>query len=186
MIASLVFQPTAAAHEGIFVGPYQVEIGWVNEPPLLGEANGIYIGITVEETGEPVEGVNSLLVYVSTGGEERGLDMHPLGEGLPGQYAADIIPTVRGTYTVRLAGSIKGEQADVQVDVEEVELAEDYQFPVSLGSAAELADQINDLRVQNEELTQELTSTRILAIAGLVAGIVGVALGAMALRRRGA
>ena len=88
------------------VGKYALEIGWVHEPVLLGEANAIFLSVTNSQTNKPVESLPTVQVAVSTGGQTRQLNLRPLGEGHPGQYAGDFIPTVRGLYTVHLSGSI--------------------------------------------------------------------------------
>ena len=91
----------AAAHEKLTVGPYSLEVGWVDEPPVVGLKNAVAVNISTSD-GRPVENVSTLMVAVSMGGQDKKIDLHPLGENTPGQYAADFIPTVRGTYTVKL------------------------------------------------------------------------------------
>jgi hypothetical protein len=119
----------ALAHTKITVGPYDVEVGWVEEPPIVGMKNAVAVNINTTADGKPMEGVSTLIVTVSMGGQDKQLDMHPLGEDTPGQYAADFIPTRRGTYTVKLSGKIESTEANASVDIEETVDAAALQFP---------------------------------------------------------
>ena len=184
LLVILLTPLSALAHEEVTVGDYTLEIGWLIEPVLLGETNGVFLSVTHTETEEPVEGLATLQVAVATGGETRDLEMHPLGEDAPGQYAADFIPTVRGTYTVKLTGAIEEQSVDLEQKIEEVGLAEDYQFPVTLPSLPEMNQQIADLTAQLAEAQSRATMAQTLAIVGVVIGAIGTGLGAFGLMRK--
>ncbi len=185
MLIGALFVPlTASAHEEVTVGDYALEIGWVFEPVLLGETNGVFLSVTNTKTEEPVEGLTTLRVSVATGGETRDLELHPLGEDAPGQYAADFIPTVRGAYTVKLSGKIEEQDVDLEQEIEEVGLAEDYQFPVALPSLPEMNKQITDLTAQLAEAQSRANTAQTLAIVGIVVGVIGAGLGAFGLMRK--
>ena len=183
--AALVLAPlTASAHTEVNVGKYALEIGWVNEPVLLGEANAIFLSVTNSETNQPVEGIATLQVAVSTGGQTRQLNLRPLGEDHHGQYAGDFIPTVRGLYTVHLSGSIEAQAVNLDQDVEEVELASDYQFPLVIRSVPELDKQVNELTSQLAAAQAQASTAQVLAIAGLAIGVIGLSLAIWALVRK--
>lgn len=165
-------------------GKYELEIGWLVEPVLLGETNAVFLSVTNTETKEPVEGLSTLQVAIATGGETRDLELRTLGEDAPGQYAADFIPTVRGTYTVRLTGKIEEQDVDLTVDIEEVQLAEDYQFPIAVPSLPEMNRRLADLQVENQALRDAITLNQWLAIGGLIIGLAGLTMGVMSLRRK--
>jgi len=166
----------ALAHTSIKVGPYTVEVGWVDEPPVVGAKNAVFISITNAETGKPVEGVGTLEVTVSMGGKERKLEMHPLGEDSPGQYAADFIPTRRGTYTVKLAGKIENTDVNTSTDIEEAVEATGLQFPEVLPDAQAMSQAVS--QAQNA-----VNSANTTALIALAVGAVGVLLGGFALMR---
>lgn len=184
LLTTLLAPLTASAHEEVNVGKYTLEIGWVNEPVLLGESNGVFLSVINSETGEPVEGLTTLQVAITTGGQTRDLEPHPLGEDAPGQYAADFIPTVRGQYTVKLTGKIEEQDVDLTQEIEEVEVAEDYQFPVTLPSLPEMSKQLTDLQAENQSLRASATLNQWLAIGGIVLGLAGLAVGVVSLRRK--
>jgi hypothetical protein len=57
LLASLVFilnAQSALAHESITVGDYTLEIGWLSEPPVVGQHNAITVQVTTNDGG-PVE-----------------------------------------------------------------------------------------------------------------------------------
>ena len=174
VLLALAVPLIAFAHTSIDVGPYTLEVGWVDEPPIVGMKNAVFISITNKDKNEPVEGVSTLEVTVSTGGKDRKLEVRPLGEDHPGQYAADFIPTRRGTYTVKLSGKIETTDVNTSVDIEEVADASSLEFP-----EAQIDPQktIDDLR-------NEISATRTFAVAGAVLGTIGLVLAGVALGRK--
>lgn len=166
----------ALAHESVTVGPYTVEIGWVDEPPLVGMKNAVFISIVKTDGGTPVEGVSTLEVTVSTGGKDRQLELHPLAEDQPGNYAADFIPTRRGTYTVKLGGKIEDTPVDVSADIEEVVDAAGLQFPEALPDA----QAVNQAASQAQAAANSANTT---ALIGVALGALGVLLGGFAVLR---
>lgn len=175
-VLTLAVTTVALAHASIKVGPYTVEVGWVDEPPVVGVKNAVFISLTNDETGKPVEGVGTVEVTVSMGGKERKLDMHPLGEDHPGQYAADFIPTRRGTYTVKLAGKIENTDVNTSTDIEETVEATGLQFPETLPDAPAMNQAVN----QAAAAASSANTTAWMAIG---VGVVGVLLGGLALLR---
>jgi len=172
----VVVSAVAFAHTSIKVGPYTVEVGWVDEPPVVGMKNAVFISIMNDDTSKPVEGVGTVDVTVSMGGQERKLEMHPLGEDHPGQYAADFIPTRRGTYTVKLAGKIEDTAVNTSTDIEEAVEAAGLQFPETLPDAVVVSQAVN-------QATAAAASANTLAAIALAVGAVGVLLGGFALLR---
>jgi len=123
---------TALAHETITVGDYEIEIGWANEPPVVGQQNAIAVNVSDASSGEaqPVEDVSLLTVTVSYGGQDKALTLQPLGEDTPGQFIAPLLPTVAGEYTIILGGKLgDADVNNVEVQPEEVQPADTLQFP---------------------------------------------------------
>src|SRR5262245_33558664 len=91
---TLSFQ-LALAHESVTAGDYEIEVGWLNEPPIAGQMNGIVVNVTNTAGGDeqPVEDVSSLTVTISYGGQSKVLALQPLGEDTPGQFVAPVLPT---------------------------------------------------------------------------------------------
>ncbi len=175
-LLAVVLTSVALAHTALKIGPYTVEVGWVDEPPIVGEKNAVFISITNDATGKPVEGVGTLNVTVSTGGKERQLEIRPLSENQPGQYAADFIPTRRGTYTVQLSGKIEQTDVMTSTDIEEVVPASSLEFPEPVLDAQAIGQSVS--QAQSAVSTANTT-----AVIALVVGIIGVLLGGLALLR---
>ena len=175
-LLALAVTTVAVAHTTLKVGPYTVEVGWVDEPPVVGAKNAVFISITNDDTGKPVEGVSTLDVTVSTGGKDRKLSLRPLSEDQPGQYAADFIPTRRGIYTVLLSGKIENTSVVTSTDIEEVVDAGSLQFPEPLPDAQTVSQSVS--QAQSAVSTSNTTALVALAVA-----VVGVLLGGLALLR---
>lgn len=169
LTALLTSYQTALAHEHITIGDYELEIGWVEEPPIVGQQNAILVVVSDMSSGEaqPVEDVSSLVVTVSYGGQSKELTLQPLGEDTPGQFMAPIVATVPGQYTVALGGTLGDTAVDAEVEPEEVQSADTLQFP-SVESSAQSAD---------------LGMMNWLIYLSLLVGLIALVLGVMALRK---
>jgi len=152
------------AHTRVEVGPYAIVVGWLVEPPVVGERNAVTIEI--HEDDVPVTGVEATLdaefIY---GGQVFRANLNPTET--PGLYTAEIFPTVRGQYTVRLFGSIGDVEIDEALEPEEVFPASRIQFP-------EAQPDPRQLQLQITMLEAEVQLARTLALVGLVAGVVGL------------
>lgn len=167
LIALLTGYQTALAHETITAGDYEIEIGWLNEPPVVGQQNAIVVDVSDMSSAEaqPVEDVSSLTVTLSYGGQSKTLTLAPLGEDTPGQFVAPVLPTVPGQYALILGGKLGDTAVDAQVEPEEVAPADTLEFPSA-------APQSADLGLMNW-----------LIYLSLLIGLIALVLGVMALRR---
>jgi hypothetical protein len=156
----------ALAHESITVGDYTLEIGWLSEPPIVGQQNAIVVNVSTTSDEQPVEDVSSLTVTISYGGQNKTLTLQPLGEDTPGQFVAPILPTVPGEYTVMLGGMLGDTLVNAETQVEEVQPTEMLQFPIMSS-----AQQSNDPGLMNW-----------LIYLSLLIGMIALILGVMALR----
>jgi len=168
---------TALAHERVVSGEYAFVLGWLEEPPVAGLKNGASIEISLADSDEPVEGAEATLTAsIEYGGASRDLTLRPL-EGGPGAYAGDFIPTRRGTYTLKLGGTLGDQAIDVSSEIEEVGSAAGLEFPEAQPSPFDLQQSIDALR-------GEVSGARAFGVAGLALAVVGLVLGAVALGRR--
>lgn len=164
----------ALAHTRTEVGPYAIVIGWLQEPPIVGERNALTIEISEDE--QPVTGAEvSLDVEVLYAGRTWRVNMNPTET--PGLYTAVLFPTVRGTYTTRIFGNLADTDIDVELDPEEVLPASNLQFPEPLPDTIALQEQVDQL--QAELQTARTWSFIALGVAGL-----GILLGVVGLLRR--
>ena len=178
VMALLLNSHPARAHESITVGDYEIEVGWVNEPPVAGQLNGIEIHVSNTSTGEhqPVEDVSALTVTVSYGGQNKDLTLEPLGEDTPGQFQAPLLPTIPGQYTVTFGGQLGDTAVDAHVEPEEVTPADTIQFPVSYPGP-------QSAQPESAESTTPGVVDWLVWLSLLV-GLIGVGLGITALRKK--
>jgi hypothetical protein len=164
----------AYAHSRVEVGPYAIVVGWLQEPPIVGERNALTLEITEDEA--PVMGAEATLdVEVLYAGRTWRVNMNPTET--PGLYTATLFPTVRGVYTTRLFGSLGSTDVDVEIDPEEVLPASNLQFPQPLPDPIGLQEQVDQLQA-------ELQAARTWSYVGSGAGLAGILLGLVGLLRR--
>lgn len=165
---------TALAHTRVEVGPYAIVVGWLQEPPIVGERNALTLEITENEL--PVTGAEAALdVEVLYAGRTWRVNMNPTST--PGLYTATLFPTVRGVYTTRLFGTLGSTDVDVELDPEEVLPASNLQFPQPLPDTIALQEQVDQLQA-------ELQTARTWSLVGSGAGLAGILLGLAGLLRR--
>jgi hypothetical protein len=155
---------TAVAHTRVEIGPYVAIVGWEIEPPLVGERNQIVIDML--EGDNPVVGAETnLAVEVLYAGRSFRSNLRPTAT--PGYYHVEILPTVRGQYSVRLFGTLNGQEIDETIDPEPVFAADRLQFPEPQPEPRELVQRL-------DELENNLQTARRLALAGVIVGVIGL------------
>lgn len=160
----------AFAHETVSVGDYEIEFGWLSEPPIVGQQNAIVVNVSDTSSGDemPVEDISSLTVTISYGGQNKTFTLQPLGEDTPGQFIAPILPTVPGQYMIIFGGKLGNTDVNnVEVEPEEVEPADTLQFP-----SVTVADQGSNV-----------ASIQWLIYLSLFIGLIALGIGVMALRK---
>ena len=178
-----IYGGTAAAHERRTVGPYEFEVGWLNEPAFAGLMNGLDLSVTDTRSDKGVEGLEkTLTVDVQTGG------LAPLALtiaarfGTPGAYDGNFMPTVAGTYTFHIQGKIDTQNIDEKFEsgpgrFDDVDSATAVQYPVKVPGGDALSKRLDDLQ-------GGLDQTRLVAAAALVVGIVALGAAFAVSRRR--
>jgi len=173
---------TALAHERREVGPYTLVVGWTVEPALVEQPNGLDLRVTTTADEQPVTGLeNTLRAEVIYGDKTMPLELRPRF-GQPGAYIADIIPTLEGSYIFRISGQIGDLQIDEQFNSADGEFSDvlgraQIQFPEQVTSVGELQGQLAAAQ-------QAAGNARLMGLGGLVAGLLGLALGGVALLRQ--
>jgi hypothetical protein len=186
----------AHEHRVVTVNGRQIEfvVGWVNEPAYADEVNAVdvwahYINATCPRgnvaTSCPVYGLDqNLQVQVMMAGQTENLALSPhLSNDVPplfyGEYTASLMPTVPGSISFRLSGTINGAALNETftcgpATFECVDPASEVQFPQQIPSGHEFQAGIGNLRSQVMQLRDQLQTAYVLALAGLVVGIAGV------------
>jgi hypothetical protein len=167
LLSFLAFNPgPVLAHEEVSFGDINVVAGWVDEPPLVNQLNGVLLIITQVSNGQPVNNALAQVdVTLQKGAETRPLEFQPTEEA--GTYTATILPTQTGQYAVVMRGTIAGQAIDGQIEIEDVEDNARFTFPptgaattttgsgnnsqIPQGLIAQLQTVITDLTAQVEQ-----------------------------------
>jgi hypothetical protein len=181
----------ASAHErrDLLGGTYQVIVGFLSEPAIENQLNGIDLTVTdmsqkdAVGRGTPIEGLEKTLkAEVIVGGDAATRAMPLVARfGMPGKYAGYFMPTQAGQYTFHIFGSINGQGIDERFEsgpgrFNDVQPLSDLQFPHTVVVPANLQSQLDAAK-------SAANTARIFAIAGLIIGILGIGAAGFALAR---
>ena len=173
LILSLLLIPSIAgiayAHTVDAVGEYRVEIGWMNEPVVSGDTNGLelYVSPLVDcpDISIPLECANSQKFQNGIEGLRKLLKIQfvydktqtitlPLvvDHNIPGKYYAFITPTVSGYFQANLVGKILETPVNLSMHPPPIAERSYIEFPESSDFA--LTEVITD----NAKLVERITS----------------------------
>ena len=179
---------------------YEFVVGWLNEPALVYEPNGLSLRITLfpngvpeeeseeaEAEGQPVEGLEETLqaeIIAGGGAETRHSHSSPLSV-IPGHYESVIIPTVPGDYTFRVFGDLEGQEIDESFTsgpetFSVIEEVSPLQFPEELAAPARLTAETSATARRAARESSSDDTARILGIVGIIVGVVGLGAGVIA------
>jgi hypothetical protein len=171
----------ASAHEHREVGEYEFTVGFLNEPAIVEEPNGLDLRIQEGhgDEGTPVEGLaESLQAEVTFGSSTMALEIEPRF-GQPGAYRANFIPTAEGDYTFHVFGTVNG------MEVDETFTSSPDTFS-SVGARDVMGfpnqvDAVGDVAADVESAQDNADSARLIGIIGIVVGALGLLAGGAAL-----
>lgn len=189
-----MFSQTAFAHERRTVGAYSLTVGWIVEPAVEGQKNGIDLRVATG-TGtdaKPVEGLEKTLkveiTHIDTN-TTKVFDIRTIFRD-PGHYTNDLVITAPGNYRFRFFGNIESLAVNETFTSSpttfgEVHSVNDIQFPIKLTSAREIDSGVKgaqsastQAQVEARDAKESANSARVLAIAGIAIGAIGLGLGA--------
>ncbi|TAJ18992.1 MAG: hypothetical protein EPO65_07835 [Dehalococcoidia bacterium] len=186
-VVLMVGVPSAAlAHERRDVSGYQLVVGWIGEPALEGEKNGVDLRIT--QGDKPVEGVEKTLQVEIThkaSGTKKTFALRTIFRD-PGHYTADIIPTAPGQYEMRFFGKVgtaefnetfisgPGRYGDIEPTTE-------LAFPVAAPQVREVAGSAKEAIEAARNAEDTASMARTIGIVGIVVGILGLGVGGASL-----
>jgi hypothetical protein len=208
LLAALTAAP-ASAHTEKQAGRYSFVIGFGTEPAYAGQPNSMQViisrdGKPATDLGDQLEGLMGHAYYGGKVDPKLENAMMPLeahfgdGWGTPGDYRSFFVPSQAGTYTFVLKGKLGGQKVDLTVpsgpktfgDVNDPAKAS---FPsVKEPTAAELAQRLdreatrlNGTVAAAQRAAEDTASqARMLALGGILIGIVGLVVAALAWGRR--
>jgi hypothetical protein len=179
VVSSFAFNANVAlGHEKRAVGPFDIEVGWLVEPALVGQLNGLDLTVVETQGGKPVEGLEKAVnAEVIVGGGAKTLPLTlQASEDRPGHYAGQFIPTKAGDYIFHITGTAESTKIDERFEsgpntFDGAVPSEPLQFPQTIPSGVDLAARLDTLQT--------------LAMAGIGVGVLAllVSIGGLVIRR---
>jgi hypothetical protein len=187
------------AHTIDSVGEYRIEIGWMNEPVVSGETNGIELYVSPLIPNIPLEeqkfkdGIadleKTLKMELVFQGEKIILPLDS-DHNIPGKYYAFVNPTVAGYYQANLLGSIKDTAVSISMHPPKVDNREYIEFPEQsdvtlkqmIAAHTTIVGDINDLKESVNKLNASNQTINI-GYIGIGFGITGILLALIAISK---
>jgi hypothetical protein len=188
---------TALGHTEDSVGDYRLEIGWMNEPVVSSETNGIELFVSPLEPGldlkEQVfkDGISGLSKTLKM---QLILEDHkitlPLKEdhNIPGKYYAFVNPTVAGFYQANVLGNIGNTTISLSMHPPKVDERAYIEFPESsdltlnqlIDGHTAVVGEVNDLK-ESVSMLEQTNSQNSIGYVGIGLGIVALVIASIAL-----
>jgi hypothetical protein len=213
LLAALAAAP-ASAHTEKRAGRYSFVIGFGTEPAYAGQPNSMQViisrdGKPATDLGDKLDGLMGHAFYGDKADPKLENAMMPLeahfgdGWGTPGDYRSFFVPSQAGTYTFVLKGKLGNQKVDLAVpsgpktfgDVNDPAAAA---FPaVKDPTTAQLAQRLDRESARltastaaaaaaQRDAEEAAGQARMLAIGGLLVGLVGLVVAGLAWGRRSA
>ena len=181
------------------VGDYRLEIGWMNEPVVSGETNGIELYVSPLEPGLSLEeqkfknGVPGLEKYlkIQLVLEDEKITL-PLAadHNIPGKYYAFVNPTVSGYYQANILGNIGDTRVSLSMHPPKVDERAYIEFPESsdltlnqlIDGHTAVVGEVNDLKEKVTTLENSSSENNV-GYVGIVLGIIGIVIASIALAK---
>ena len=149
------------AHISKTLGNFTVEVGWSNEPPLVGEINNAIVQVIkgTENNSTPVRNaLSEIYVLVKYGGVTKALDFKP-SEQSAGLYQAEMIPTRLGSYSLVLNGTLQGQDiVNAEIPLDDVESKQKLSFPDSGNLGEGTNTPASSIGAEVERILSQLTN----------------------------
>ena len=186
-VVLMISVPSAAlAHERRDVSGYQFVVGWIGEPALEGQKNGVDLRIT--QADKPVEGVEKTLqveILHKASGTKKTFALRTIFRD-PGHYTADIIPTAPGQYEMRFFGKVGSAEVNETFisgpgRYGDIEPTTELAFPVAAPQVREVAGSAKQALDAAQSAEDAASMARMIGIVWVVIGVVGLGVGGSAM-----
>ena len=187
----------AFGHTVDSVGDYRLEIGWMNEPVVSGETNGIELYVSPLEPGLSLEeqefknGVSGLEKYLKMQlvlkDEKITLPLSP-DHNIPGKYYAFVNPTVSGYYQANILGNIGDTTVSLSMHPPKVDERAYIEFPESsdltlnqlIDGHTAVVGEVNDLKESIAKI-ENSNYENMVGYLGIGLGIAGIVIASISL-----
>jgi hypothetical protein len=209
MITKFLFLVTMVLVIGLFgivyghtvdsVGEYRLEIGWMNEPVVSGETNGIELFVSTMEPGLPLEeqkfqkgitGLEETLKMQLVFRDQKIMLPFSADHNIPGKYYAFVDPTISGYYQANILGKIGDTNVSLSMHPPKVENRTHIEFPLKESSTEkQILEEYSILQQQideNKELLNKIesaTQATKVGYVGMVLGAAGIIIASIAISK---
>ncbi len=193
------FFGTAFGHTVDSVGDYRLEIGWMNEPVVSGETNGIELFVSPLDPVLPLEeqefkngvtGLEKFLKIQLVLKEDKVTFPISADHNIPGKYYAFVDPTVAGSYQANILGNIGDTIVSLSMHPPKVSERSYIEFPEPsdiietqiIEEHTSLVEEINDLKESVSQLKESNQQMNI-GFLGIGLGITGIVIASIAISK---
>jgi len=185
----------AYAHTVDSVGDYRLEIGWMNEPVVSGETNGIELFVSLMEHDLPLEeqkfknGITGLeetlkmqLVYK----DQKIMLPFEADHNIPGKYYAFVDPTTAGYYQTNILGKIGETNVSLSMHPPKVNDRTFIEFPPRNNTQQQILEEYSSIQEQVDEIRDSLNRIESsgelnnVSYVGVGLGIAGIVIASIA------
>lgn len=189
----------AYGHTVDSVGSYRLEIGWMNEPVVSGETNGIELYVSPLKQDISLKeqkfenGINNLekslkiqLVY------ENEKIILPLAadHNIAGKYYAFVDPTKAGYYQANILGKIDETVVSISMHPPKVDERSYLEFPIKVTEERKnIVDDLKKIQSEIDSIKESISRIEepnqflILGYVGIGLAVIGIALAVIALNQ---
>lgn len=182
----LVSTSDTEAHERRTVGAYNFVVGWLNEPALLNEPNAISLTVARASDSSPVSGLEQTLKFQAKSGE-KSVDVQVRPRfNTAGAYDGRLLPTATGVYSFTITGTIEGQNVNETFTAGTGTfglIEEGNAFPNPLPSNQGIEQRLVMLESRNTD-SDSSDSAMMVGMAGVIIGVVGLAVGGFSLTKK--
>jgi hypothetical protein len=177
LAVALALAPAAGAHVRKAAGPYELKLGWRDEPAFSGSPNAVELEVAA--AGEPIGDARAALrVELRFGDVRRELALRPVA-ARAGVFAAPVVPTRPGVYALRVDGRLRGRAIGVGATCSErtfdcVRGAGAIQFPVAEPAAGELSAKLDRALIRAQRAGDRADKAQTLAGSALAAAVLAL------------
>jgi hypothetical protein len=179
------------------VGDYRLEIGWMNEPVVSGETNGIELFVSTldpnlkpeeQEFKNGISGLEKKLKIQLVYNDQKVTLPLSADHNIPGKYYAFVDPTRAGYYQANVLGEIDGTSVSISMHPPRVENKTYLAFPDKpnqeiLAEQESLRNEINQIK-QALNRIENSNQNIVISYIAIGLGITGIVVGSVAFSRR--